>query len=410
MAQNKQVRRFYPYKIARIAALASRGAGVDEIVSFLQKRYYPKLSGEEVYKIYFGMPRGGGRVNIQKLFIGKTPDEIKRNLEDWYQKRKAFDEKISAAHSGKITPLETREKISAALQGRPRYDLRGRIFTDAHRANISAAKKGVPNIKLRGRSLLEETKAKISAAHEGKTIPEETRAKISATLAGRPRYDLRGRVVSDETRAKISAALRAKPSFLGKKHTDEAKAKMSAAATGRTHTDKAKAKISASRKGKPLSEEHKRKLSEVLMGREVPWSVGKTFTPEHRAKISAGLRRYWGKIRGTIALELEEAGLAPGREYRGAEMAERIVADKGLERELLERNRNRIVAETLASLPPLQRAIVYFKFGFGGEEFRISKIAAVLGVNLKDAKTEYKKALRTLSKNRALMELIAPER
>ena len=60
---------------------------------------------------------------------------------------------------------------------------------------------------------------------------------------------------SEETRAKISAAKR------GHKHSEEAKAKMSAAQRGRKLTPEHRAKISASNKGRKVSDETRAKIS-----------------------------------------------------------------------------------------------------------------------------------------------------
>ncbi len=80
-------------------------------------------------------------------------------------------------------------------------------------------------------------------------MTEEARAKISAAA--------KGRKASEETKAKISAALkgriistlcreRIRETWLGRKHTDEAKRKISIAATGRKASAEARAKMSAS--------------------------------------------------------------------------------------------------------------------------------------------------------------------
>lgn len=64
----------------------------------------------------------------------------------------------------------------------------------------------------------------------GKQVDEETRAKISATQKGKPKAA--GRKVSEEGRAKIRANIEAGRShkhWTGKRHTEEAKAKMSKA-------------------------------------------------------------------------------------------------------------------------------------------------------------------------------------
>lgn len=66
---------------------------------------------------------------------------------------------------------------------------------------------------------------------------------------------------------------------LGSKHSDETRAKISAAGKGKTFTDEHKAKMSAAHKGKKQSDETKLKMSSA--------KLGKTFTDEHKAKISA---------------------------------------------------------------------------------------------------------------------------
>lgn len=71
----------------------------------------------------------------------------------------------------------------------------------------------------------------------------------------------------------------------GRKHTKEAKQRMSEALKGRMISEEHKRKISGTLKGKPLSEETKRKLSEA--------SKGKAKSEEHRRNISEGQK---GKI------------------------------------------------------------------------------------------------------------------
>lgn len=87
-----------------------------------------------------------------------------------------------------------------------------------------------------GKTHSEETKAKISASKkanpvaywEGKERSEETREKIGAAQRGKAKGP--GRKVSEEGRAKIRANIEAGRSHMhwtGRKHTEEAKAKMS---------------------------------------------------------------------------------------------------------------------------------------------------------------------------------------
>ena len=110
-----------------------------------------------------------------------------------------------------------------------------------------------------------ESCEKRSASHLGKRHTEETLAKLSAANRGdkNPMY---GKIVSDETRAKLSAANR-----------------------GKHRTDEFRAKISAALRGKTLSEEHRAKISAAQRGEKSSW-YGKHHTDETRAKISAVLR------------------------------------------------------------------------------------------------------------------------
>jgi group I intron endonuclease len=80
-----------------------------------------------------------------------------------------------------------------------------------------------------------------------------------------------GRVVSEETREKISASQKGKPR---KKHTAEAKRKVSEAMKGREFTPEWRAKISEGRKGKnngTVSEETRQKLRESTTARWARW-------------------------------------------------------------------------------------------------------------------------------------------
>lgn len=106
----------------------------------------------------------------------------------------------------------------------------------------------------------------------------EARAKISAAQKGKNAGPL-----SAAHRAKLSAAKK------GRRRTPEARAKISAGLTGLVITPETRAKIAASRMGKPpwnrgrrLSPETRAKMSVAATGRPK--------SPEHRAKISAALK------------------------------------------------------------------------------------------------------------------------
>ena len=69
-------------------------------------------------------------------------------------------------------------------------------------------------------------------------------------------------------------------SHKGKMHTDDAKAKMSAAMIGKTHTDEHKRKIGEGNKGKTLTDETKAKMSEAQKGdNNSNWQSGISFEP-----------------------------------------------------------------------------------------------------------------------------------
>jgi len=105
------------------------------------------------------------------------------------------------------------------------------------------------------------------APFRGKKHTEETRAKLSAAMKGKPK--------SEEHRRKTSEAIK------GKKHSEETKTKMS--------------KNSARYwKGKTQSEESNRKRSEAMMG-ENNHNYGKTYR-----KVSC---HYCGKVGGANAMK-----------------------------------------------------------------------------------------------------------
>lgn len=81
-----------------------------------------------------------------------------------------------------------------------------------------------------------ETRDKISSSNKGKTVSQETRDKISKTLMGHEGH------------------------FNNKKHTEEAKLKISLANTGNVHSKESREKMSNYHKGKILSEETKEKI------------------------------------------------------------------------------------------------------------------------------------------------------
>ena len=129
------------------------------------------------------------------------------------------------------------------------------------------------------------TRAKMSMAHKGRTFSPEHRAKISAANLNRA-------PISDETRAKMRAAWKTRAPA-----SEETRAKLSAAGLGRKHSLESRAKMSAvkqnmsletrakmsaaRRKRGPISEETRARMSEAQRNR----------SPEHQAKLTAAQRR-----------------------------------------------------------------------------------------------------------------------
>lgn len=91
-------------------------------------------------------------------------------------------------------------------------------------------------------------------------------------------HRLHGVSISDETRQKLSAAQKGENNpMYGKPGTN----------LGKTFSDEHRHKISESLKGKPLCEEHRQKLSEA--------HKGKTHSDEQRRKIAEAVKRSWTK-------------------------------------------------------------------------------------------------------------------
>ena len=98
-------------------------------------------------------------------------------------------------------------------------------------------------------------------------------------------------------------------SSLGVVHSAEARANMSASSKGRPKSAETRAKMSAWQKGRPKSAEHRAKTSAGNKGKV--WTAQKrakmsalnkgkvlpTRSAEHCAKISAGQKKHWARVR-----------------------------------------------------------------------------------------------------------------
>jgi len=134
----------------------------------------------------------------------------------------------------------------------------------------------------------DECKRKVSIAKRGKKRPPfsaEWRAKMSVAHKGNQRClgykhteearaNMSARVITDEHRAKLSESKKGNSYAKGFKHTAETRAKVSAASKGRKHM-----------LGKKLSEETKRKIGNA--------HKGKIVSLETRAKMSEAAKQIW---------------------------------------------------------------------------------------------------------------------
>ena len=171
--------------------------------------------------------------------------------------------KIGMAKMGHSVSAETRAKISAAWppDRRRKYGMavsgkRNHNY-GKHPSTETLAKR---SRALTGHSTSDQTRAKISAAMSGEHNPNygkhpsaETRAKMSAARMGHP--------VSVETRLKLSKAMsgtgnpmygvsgKRNPMY-GKRHSKEARKKMSNAKKGSHLNDETRARISAAQKAR----------------------------------------------------------------------------------------------------------------------------------------------------------------
>lgn len=142
----------------------------------------------------------------------------------------------------------------------------GLVFSDAHRAAIS--------LRNTGRKHSKESLLKMSAAQKGRTFSEETKLQMSESAKNRKSTS--NKLFTTEHNPMNSAESRAKnsKSQIGKKLSDEHRAKIYTAGKGRVSANKGKilpvewrAKMSAASKGRPKSEEHKAKIKAAHVAR-----------------------------------------------------------------------------------------------------------------------------------------------
>jgi len=123
----------------------------------------------------------------------------------------------------------------------------------------------------------------------GRKHSEETKAKLSKSAKQRGSY----KPHTEETKIKISKANKGKQKWLGKTHTAETRDKQSKAASGRKHTEETKQKLAEAAKKltpRPVSDQAKLKISKANKGNNATsgmkwWNDGKS---TKMAKICPG--------------------------------------------------------------------------------------------------------------------------
>ena len=134
-----------------------------------------------------------------------------------------------------------------------------------------------------------------------------------------------GVVFTDEVRAKISKANKGKPSsMLGKKHSLETRAKMSADRKGRKFTSEHCINISNGNKGLKRSEASRLKMSKaksgLYLGVENP-NWGKTtyevISPNGEVTVIGGGFTRWCKDRGLSQTALRNVALGKTKQHKG---------------------------------------------------------------------------------------------
>lgn len=144
-----------------------------------------------------------------------------------------------------------------------------------------------------------EIRKRQGATFAGRKHSDEAKAKMSAAKQGK-QPPITGKHHSDEAKAKMSGVKKGKPS--GRKgekrskpawnkaipRSEEQKAAISAANKGRQPSAEEIERMAATKRGVPLSDTHKSKLREINKGR-VPPTKGKVYTEEEKARIYANV-------------------------------------------------------------------------------------------------------------------------
>lgn len=188
---------------------------------------------------------------------------------------------------------------------------KGSRHTEETKKKISISKSG-KNHPMYGKHLPEKTRRKIGLANKGNRHTEETKRKIGLASKGRKtmlgkKHSKEAKRKMSETRKRLFREEKLKPIMLGKQHSEETKRKISLANTGKRRTEEVKRKLRLVHGGKnhhfygkKFTEEHKKNISLSLKksykeGKFVPWSKTGHYTKETRMKMRLAKRgKYLG--------------------------------------------------------------------------------------------------------------------
>ena len=181
---------------------------------------------------------------------------------------------------------ETKKKMSQSGKGNIKHTgvnhpFFGKHHTEETRKRMSKSRIGNTNGFRKGYHHTEEAKQRISRSLMGNTNgfvkghhqSEEIRNKIIQSIKGKTGWNKGLTKDTDERVRRQSEALKRNQKLVGRKHTEEARRKMSEAQKGRHPSEETLKKLSESHKGKPgfwtgkkrpsPSEETRRKMSEA---------------------------------------------------------------------------------------------------------------------------------------------------
>lgn len=210
---------------------------------------------EDVPKDAFGIVYGAENCINHKIYVGQTTRSIKERFRDHMKANMLFGKAL------RKYGLENFVVVILAVCNSKKE------LNEQEIARIVQLNCKYPN----GYNLSDGGESNSGAPRHKYT--EEEKANLSAKL--------KGRKLTPEHREAISAGNK------GRKHSDYTKAQISETLTGRRLSEKHRASISAGKKGKKKSAETRKRMSEAALNRP----------PEHNAKIAAGIRAYWVRVK-----------------------------------------------------------------------------------------------------------------